>query len=130
MRNRQRYPKARRRSHSLVAARTRRECQNDRSSGDRTDKLSDAIQYKPHRTDDSCKEQGQADIRVEQSASNAIKQPRGNQETEPEVDRSDKDIERIRGGLAYASGGRCGLYSSIGESEEEEGADELKEGAT
>jgi len=111
---------------SVVATRARRERQNDPSGSDCADKLSDAIQHKPHRTDDSRKEQRQTDIRVEQSTGDAVEQPRRHQETETKVDRGDEDVERIRGRLADAACGRCRLDSSIGESEEEEGADELE----
>ena len=122
------HPRVRRNNNSLVAARTRRECQNDRSGSDRPGKLSDAIQHKPHGADYSSDEQCQADVRIEQSTSDAVKQPRRHQKTESKTDGSYEDIERIRGGLVYASSGRRCLHSSEGECEEEEGADELEKG--
>jgi len=92
--------------------------------------LSDAVQHEPHRSDNSGDEQRQTDVRVEQSTSNAIKQPGRHQETESEIDGGYEEVEGIRGGLANASCGRCRLHSSISEGEEEEGADELEKGTT
>ena len=90
--------------------------------------MSDAKQHKPHETNDSRKEQRQTDIRVEQSSSDAVEQPRRHQETEPETDGDDEDVEGIRGGWTYAPCRRGRLRSSKRESEEEEGADELENG--
>lgn len=114
--------------HSLVATRTRRECQDDCCRSDRPCELSDAIQHEPHRANASSEEQRQTDVRVEQPSSDAVKQPRRYKETEPEVDRGYEDVECVRGGLAYASCGCGRLYSSISESEEEKGANELEKG--
>lgn len=97
----------------VEAARTGGECQNDPSGSDRTNELSDAIQHEPDRTDNPCQEQRQTDIRIEQSASDAVEQPRRHQQTESEIDRGYEDVEGIRGGLADASSGRGRLYSSI-----------------
>jgi hypothetical protein len=115
-------------SHRLVATRARRECQDYRGGSDSPCKLSDAVQHEPHGTDTSREEQCQTDIWVEQSASDAVKQPGRHKETEPEINRGDEDVECVRGGLIYAPCRRGCLYSSISESEEEKGANKLEEG--
>lgn len=104
-----------------------RERKHDGCSADASEKLRNAVKHETERADDAGQEQRQADIRVEQAASDPVEQPRRHEQSQSERGRAVHDMRHIRRrrGCLQALSLR-GLYAAVREHEEDGRADVLE----